>query len=861
MEILSPAGNMECLNAALRTGADAVYLGLSEFNARKNAANFTRDEFKKAVSLCRLSGAKCYLTLNTLIKNGELESALGAAAFAYECGCDAVIVQDLGLLSLLHNKLPDFPLHASTQMSVHSPAALDVLKEMGVRRVVLARECSQKQIEDICSAARRLGMQTEVFVHGALCMSVSGQCYMSAALGGRSANRGLCAGSCRLPFSATGGGNDYDLSLKDLCLIKHVDELKNIGVDSIKIEGRMKGPEYVAAATYCYRSALDGLLGTHHWPSGQNLPFGAKQDGSYAAGRRETEKSKTVKDQTGKGETVKGQTGKGQTGKGQTSKGETGNALSLKSAEQAEKLLGDVFSRGGFTDGYFTGRTGKNMFGVRSEEDKAVSSEVKNRLHELYRRPRPAVPVDMHLKLIRGSAALLSAKCEGITYTVYGEPPETAKNAPLTADRARDVLGRLGGSVYYLNSFESEIDDGIFYSGLNRLKKEIVTKMDQRRSAAGRPPKNIEFTALQNDAAIKTEDKKSCTPANAAAALNNRAVLSSQYAGVCVKPEPTLTDYDANSAPSAPGTKPFAPTATLKTAAEAKETADGAKETIIRGQKAAAEDQEAAKTTIITTGAQKSADGPKETATRPQKSAEAEGSGELKLIIKLRDPSQLPDNLDEDDMVCLPLKYLDRPQRANTAAYLPRGIADERKLIKDMERAKEGGIDWAVCGNLGHIKPAKQLGFRLIAGFSMNIYNSLCLGALEKSGFERAVLSPELSNKELFSGGIETGIFAYGRLPLMLCRNCPINKSDCSGCRHTIKDRLSKTFPVVCQDGFCEILNSSPTFIAHPGADFYFLSFETETREEVKSIVSNFKKGIVPKNGKFTSALYRNGVL
>ena len=147
MEILSPAGNMECLNAALRTGADAVYLGLSEFNARKNAANFTRDEFKKAVSLCRLSGAKCYLTLNTLIKNGELESALGAAAFAYECGCDAVIVQDLGLLSLLHNKLPDFPLHASTQMSVHSPAALDVLKEMGVRRVVLARECSQKQIE------------------------------------------------------------------------------------------------------------------------------------------------------------------------------------------------------------------------------------------------------------------------------------------------------------------------------------------------------------------------------------------------------------------------------------------------------------------------------------------------------------------------------------------------------------------------------------------------------------------------------------------------------------------------------------------------------------------------------------------
>lgn len=841
MEILSPAGNMECLNAALRTGADAVYLGLSEFNARKNAANFTRDEFKKAFSLCRLSGAKCYLTLNTLIKNGELESALGAAAFAYECGCDAVIVQDLGLLALLRDKLPDFPLHASTQMSVHSPAALDVLKEMGVRRVVLARECSKKQIEDICSAARRLGMQTEVFVHGALCMSVSGQCYMSAALGGRSANRGLCAGSCRLPFSATGGGNDYDLSLKDLCLIKHVDELKNIGVDSIKIEGRMKGPEYVAAATYCYRSALDGLLGTHHGPSGQNLPFGAKQDGSYAAGHRET-----VKDQT-----VKGETGKG----------ETGNALSLKSAEQAEKLLGDVFSRGGFTDGYFTGRTGKNMFGVRSEEDKAVSSEVKNRLHELYRRPRPAVPVDMHLKLIRGSAALLSAKCEGITYTVYGEPPESAKNAPLTADRARDVLGRLGGSVYYLNSFESEIDDGIFYSGLNRLKKEIVTKMDQRRSAAGRPPKNIEFTALQNDAAIKTEDKKSCTPANAAAALNNRAVLSSQYAGVCVKPEPTLTDYAANSAPSAPGTKPFAPTATLKTAAEAKETADGAKETIIRGQKAAAEDQEAAKTTIITTGAQKSADGPKETATRPQKSAEAEGSGELKLIIKLRDPSQLPDNLDEDDMVCLPLKYLDRPQRANTAAYLPRGIADERKLIKDMERAKEGGIDWAVCGNLGHIKPAKQLGFRLIAGFSMNIYNSLCLGALEKSGFERAVLSPELSNKELFSGGIETGIFAYGRLPLMLCRNCPINKSDCSGCRHTIKDRLSKTFPVVCQDGFCEILNSSPTFIAHPGADFYFLSFETETREEVKSIVSNFKKGIVPKNGKFTSALYRNGVL
>ena len=254
-EILSPVGSQEMLYAAVRSGADAVYLGAKDFSARRNAENFNIKELSEAVAFCHIRGVKVYLTLNILVKDNEFYDALSLATDAYNIGIDGIIVQDLGLASVLHEKLPALPLHASTQLSIHSPASLPLLKSLGFKQVVVAREMSLENLTEFCNAAKQYDITVEVFVHGALCMSVSGQCLLSAFLGSRSGNRGLCAGPCRLPFAAE-NGTGYDLSLKDLSLIDYIPTLYNIGVHSFKIEGRMKRPEYVAAATKACKDAL-----------------------------------------------------------------------------------------------------------------------------------------------------------------------------------------------------------------------------------------------------------------------------------------------------------------------------------------------------------------------------------------------------------------------------------------------------------------------------------------------------------------------------------------------------------------------------------------------------------------------------
>ncbi len=254
-ELLAPAGSLESVYAAVRCGADAVYLGGKTFSARGNAANFTPDELKIAVDYCHLHNAKAYRAMNTLVFDSEIKSFLQEAVSSAEAGIDAVIVQDLGASKLLKQVAPGMKLHASTQMSVHTYEGAMLLKELGFSRVVLARELSIPQIEKICGC----GIETEVFVHGALCMSVSGQCFMSALIGSRSANRGFCAQPCRLPFSRSGGkGSRHDLSLKDLSAVNHLERLAETGVDSFKIEGRMKRPEYTASAVMSCRSAMNG---------------------------------------------------------------------------------------------------------------------------------------------------------------------------------------------------------------------------------------------------------------------------------------------------------------------------------------------------------------------------------------------------------------------------------------------------------------------------------------------------------------------------------------------------------------------------------------------------------------------------
>ncbi len=302
-ELLCPAGGFDSLGAAILGGADAVYFGGKEFNARMNAKNMDRQQIRGAILRLHEKGVRAYVTLNTLLTERNLESALEFVSFLYESGCDALILADLGFSSLVHQLFPDFEIHASTQMSGHSLGAAEFLKGMGFSRMVLAREMDRENLSHLC---KNSPIETEIFVHGAICASASGQCLMSSMIGDRSGNRGQCAQPCRLPYNK---GN-YLLSFKDLCLGGHVNEILSLPVSSLKIEGRMKSPEYVYTVARTWRTLLD---------EGRNI------------------------------------------------------------TEKELSSLSRIFSRTGFTDGYFTGKKTVAMLGTRTSDDKQKTKETKVR--------------------------------------------------------------------------------------------------------------------------------------------------------------------------------------------------------------------------------------------------------------------------------------------------------------------------------------------------------------------------------------------------------------------------------------------------------------------------------------------------
>ena len=412
IEILAPCGSLESVAAAVRQGADAVYIGSLRFSARAYAKNFDGGDLKKAIDYCHLHGVKAHVTLNTLVSDEEMPIAVQTAKEAYFAGADAFIVQDWGLAEIIKAAMPDIDLHASTQMSVHTPHGAKILYENGFDRVVLSREMSRDEIAEVVNAC---GIETEVFVHGALCMCVSGQCYLSAMIGGRSGNRGRCAQPCRLPFKVR-GGTGYDLSLKDNCILNELSELSKIGVTSAKIEGRMKRPEYTAMASAVARHAVDN---------------------------------------------------------GKADKAETDR-------------LRAVFSRSGFTSGYYYGKTGRNMFGTRSKDDvvsatESVLADIRAEYKDEVRTNAVSFTLDVH----KDSPALLTARCADITVKSEGATPEPAGNVPLSAERAETQLAKTGGTSFYAESIEVNIDDGLTLpiSSLNAMRRDALAKLEKAITA------------------------------------------------------------------------------------------------------------------------------------------------------------------------------------------------------------------------------------------------------------------------------------------------------------------------------------------------------------------------------------------
>ena len=680
LEILAPCGSYESLLAAVRSKADAVYLGAGSFNARMKADAFSGEDLKEVVGLCHSHNMKVHVTMNTLISDGEISAALAVLKDVCQSGADAVILQDLGFADLVKKAAPDLEMHASTQMSVQTASGMKLLKEMGFKRGVLPREATKGEIKKI---SEETDIQLEAFVHGAHCMCVSGQCYMSSLFGGRSGNRGLCAQPCRLPFSAA-NGTGFDLSLKDLSLTNRLDELAQAGVISLKIEGRMKRPEYVAAAVTAVRKNRDGEAG----------------------------------------------------------------------ADMQEKLKA-VFSRSGFTSGYFDNSRGRDMFGTRQKEDvtSATNSLLKD-LAKLYEKEVPRIGVAFHLTILEGEKISLSASAQNNLVFVSDETvPEKALSKPLTKEALKDRLSKCGGTQFFVEECEIDLDEGLIVpaSVINSLRREALSLLDEKLKAV----KAKSFTEVDTRL---PENRKSTS---------------------------------------------------------------------------------------------------------------------VKWNLRVASIGQIPDNLQNVENLFIPLmtaeKYAENLNKlpVSVGIEVPRGIFGGESVVeKRLMMWKSLGFNKAYCGTLDAVSLAKKCGMEIHTGFSLNVFNSHSARVLESLGVKAITLSPELklTQIEKFSTSAKRDLIAYGRLPLMLTRNCPVkNGTDCEACKASgyLTDRLGKKFPVMCNFGCSEVLNSQPVYMGDrlseiKNVDYLTFYFTRESKSLCEAVLDAYRKGKSVK-GDYTRGLYYRG--
>ena len=671
IEILAPVGSEETLKAAVLSGADAVYFGMGNFNARRNAQNFTDEQIENAIKYCHSRGVKVHITLNTLIKDVELSSLIETIKTICNSGADAIIIQDLGVARLVKEICPDIQMHASTQMSVGTLEGLFELEKLGFSRAVLPRELSFDEIKYLC---KHSPIELEVFVHGALCMCVSGQCLMSAVLGSRSGNRGLCAQPCRLPFKVQKGFG-HDLSLKDLSLIEHINTLSEMGVCSFKIEGRMKRPEYVSAAIKACK--------------------------------------KSIKDEYN---------------------------------FDVQKDLADLFSRSGFTDGYFEGKLGRDMFGYREKENvQATTKDLLSKYSINYEKELPRYDIELTFSGKIGEKAVITAKYNDFVVKAESEMLcEAPINRPISSERVIDALSKCGGTQFNAKNVEikGEIDYSLPISALNSMRRNALSLLEKE---------------------ILGESER------------------------VLKEAPIPSNIKSNN--------------------------------------------------------------------------------DKNIYCRFDNAGQVPESA-KDYIVFVPLGTDDKIVKENAyGVELPHGMFGNGEKVEKMLSASSAYF--ALCHTLDAVAIAKKCGKKVVASPSMNILNSHSMDVAKHFGISEAIVSNEctLDNFAKISAPIPKGITVYGRIPLMLTRNCPIkNGKTCAECKRNseITDRMGISFPVKCFMGYSEILNSRPIYMADrmkeiPSADILFFNFTTETTTEVKEILECYKNNKKPQI-EFTRGLLYRGV-
>ena len=729
-ELLSPAGDFDCLVAAVRGGADAVYLGAKSFGARAFAKNFELDELRRAVAYCHLHGVKLYVTLNTLLLDSEIPVATELAEQLYNMGVDALIVADLGLVSAVRRRVPNMELHASTQMSVHNSLGADEAYALGCTRVVLAREVCASDMKAITEKCKP---EVEVFLHGALCVCHSGQCLFSSLVGGRSGNRGECAQPCRLPYS-----NGYALSLTDLSLAGHIPSLIEAGVSSLKIEGRMKSPDYVYTVTSIYRRLLDERR---------------------TATRSESER------------------------------------------------LARAFSRGGFTDGYYTGRLDKkNMLGIRSDDDKRATKEEREALaYGLSTPTRVRISASAALRLGEPAALTLTLPSGKGRFerrvTVTGDIPSAAISRPLTAEDIKARLCKMGNTLFELSpeDIELTLDEGINLSpaAINSLRRAAADALTETL--------NTPKASALKVSPCSNRDEKTTVPNHEKMGDNGKGMTSA----ICE----AIDDEGENT------------TAYIDEAIAEKDVKQ---------------------------------DTPTDLSAKNGKNEEAKANAgraeNIRNTAIFHDPALYNSVGTLDGLVELafiPIWRMSEATRSGFGIMLPPVIMEgELEEIRALcATARSTGVEYALVGNLGHLCLCREFDLAPICDFRFNVMNSYTGAVLSSLGVNNCLLSPELTAPQARSIG--GSVVGYGRIPLMLTERCFM--SDCFGCGScsacSLTDRKGVAFPMIREYKHRTlILNSAVTYMGDRRGELrgvygtHFI-FTIETECEAKQISRAYKNG------------------
>lgn len=828
IELLAPAGSWESLEATVKAGADAVYLAGQQFGARKSAQNFTNEELLEAINYCHLRGVRVFLTVNTLLHDQELEALEPFLTPLYEGGMDAFIVQDLGVFNILRQLYPNIELHCSTQMALHQISDVKIMKDLGASRVVLPREMYVDQIKEVHEA---VDIDLEAFVHGALCVSVSGQCLMSSMIGGRSGNRGSCAQSCRQKYKLISEGSekviaskdgDYLISPKDLMTIDQLEKLMDSGIVSLKIEGRMKGPEYAYAVTHAYRQAIDAIL--------KGKQSQAASSNETLSGEKATDELTTLEDSKEKMRRIFNRDFTegfilGATNKTFISQETPGNrgiilgeALSFdKNNLEVQLLLKETINKGDDLQVRVKGSVNGGRVeyirkdGKRIETASAGETVIVNFKHDVYKGTpfyrtydqvlmkqtqmiindsEKTTLVDMELVMEIGKPLKLKMTHENgiVIETTSEQSVEKALKTPLSEERIIEQLTKMGGTPFHCGqiTIKHQGDETVPIKALNQLRRDGVDHLTEALIATWQ-------RELEEDE--HTED------------------LENEYT-IDLENEEEFIDLDSSN--------------------------EG-----VGGD----EQRENLQLTAMVR-------------THDQFKAAAELGVKIMYINNLFE-SPLGETLQwQEDWVALFEVYPD----VEVIPYLGRFEWEEAYQNKVKTLAQYPSLQKVLISSIGQIESVKEKGLEPLADFSLNCFNHETAKLLAKVGANHQTLSLELNDEQIEKlidqsqrESVQFEIIGYGKIPVMVNQYCPINgvfsesKEGCQICRkgnYYLEDKTGAKF-LVKGDAHCqvEIFNSAVLNLADEwhaietlGIQYYRLNFVDENYDEVTEVVESHIK-------------------